>query len=129
MNQGLSVSLKVVGESVILACRGIVVNVCVYPFSLELNLSWLIQPLTPIDFEPSLLCPTVTSQVPNRIALEVIFWPVPIPALYTVPFIRAYTVPLPYVVYPVFVRHTSIQTRTTDVLELMSYDSSCELTL
>ena len=41
-----------------------------------------------------------------------------IASVYCVPFIVQYTVPVPYVVYPVLVRYTRTETVTLDVLLL-----------
>ena len=69
-------------------------------------------------FEPSEPCVIFKVFENTTIPDDVILSEDVIPSVYCVPFIVQYTVPVPYVVYPVLVRYTRTETVTFDVLLL-----------
>ena len=69
-------------------------------------------------FVPSALCVMFKVLLNSTIPDDVILSEEVIASVYCVPFIVQYTVPVPYVVYPVLVRYTRTETVTFDVLLL-----------
>jgi hypothetical protein len=67
-------------------------------------------------FEPSALCAMFMVRLNNTIPDDVILSSDVMLAVYCVPLMVQYTVPVPYVVYPVLVLYTLTDTVTLEVL-------------